>query len=223
MKRSAKVSKVSCTPEQRLTACRFLERIIDAEQIIGTAYDHSIHNEVLLDINEKYHAAICGLLEVQERLTSQQKASEDWPFSTAVVDEQMGFVLNINHVMKNGEFNAQSQSPDFLFAVNGRNAVAYTLARSGKSKATITVYFGNRYADNDVVRYRQRIELLMGHLWNVAFRCPFCEENVAELYVSHDSSAFGCVACHTALNAEEAARYQRTIQRTATAKKGGVQ
>jgi hypothetical protein len=40
--------------------------------------------------------------------------------------------------MKNGGFEEQSQNPDFLFAVNGRNALAYTLKRAGKSKATIT-------------------------------------------------------------------------------------
>jgi ribosomal protein L37AE/L43A len=190
-------------------------------------YRLGVEDETLLEINSRYHETIRQFLETRNLLTPlpEKETSQDWPFSTVAVDEQLGFVLNIDHIMKNGEFIEQSKNPDVLFAVNGRNALAYMLERTGKSKATITGYFGVRYAEGDVARYRQRIDLFMGHLWNVAFRCPFCEdtENIRELYVSYSCSAFGCISCHTALDAKEAARYEHTRQATARAPKGGAQ
>lgn len=199
--------KFICTPEQKFAALEFLKRTIEVQEIIGPYTSGMGQPDILATINDEYHAAVEFMLDQQ----GLKSSIEHGPVTITLQDGGPGFILHARDIARNGPMGDQAKSKDFLFATRGLNAGAYEVGRLGKSRYKITVYFNTDWSEGDIGKYLQIIELNESGFVPY-LRCPYCTQDFPELYVSYWATYFGCVRCHTVLNAKEAAIYQRTVK-----------
>jgi hypothetical protein len=206
----------SCTPAQQAAALRFLERTIGIQRIIGPHNAQSGHDDILGQINDEYHSSVDWFLRQRNRIGD----AKEKPLTARLLNGGPGLILHIDDVLKNGVLAEQANSEDYLFAVNGPNAVAYEVEKKGKSKYALRVFVDYGLADDDSWSAWQLIDVQTGPSWCAEFQCPCCERMVRELFNSYMACKFGCVECITILDPREADMYQRTLK--AAGKKGRV-
>jgi hypothetical protein len=217
-----KKPKFTCTPEQENAATKFLRRILEINKIIGPTMYGSGCDDLLTQMNEEYHHTVLQLLRTQKRFDYLEKKDQG-PFGSATVSEKAGLLINAKDIFRNGPLRKQAQSEDYLFATTDLGAIAYEVAETGKSCATLKVYFGAIHdGDSESSRYFQLIDIHEAPTWRGAFRCDYCAGMVDQLYVSAVAEHFGCVACHTTLDARELNTYERTVKMLQGRKRGAA-